>query len=235
MDKDTRKGLVILMLLVIIVLTLWGLDAWRKQQNKFVYEEHLDDVVITVNDRQVTLRQLSYYVYDVETKIDKQARIYNPEDPLDYWNTYFNSGVEGGYISEMALDAVLGSCVCDMIYEDMARWNDYDLTTEEKEEAAKEAETLYAAMNEVQRKKTGLTPELIAEVLERKALVVKFAAEYFEDVDFTGYSGYREELVSYAGDYYQNEILPQHQVEYNKSVVRELSIGRVTTEYISTY
>ncbi len=235
MDKETRKGLIIIMSIVTIALTLWGLDAWRKQQNKFVYEEHLEDVVITVNDRQVTLRQLSYYVYDVETKIDKQARIYNPEDPLAYWNTYFNSGTEGGYISDMAFDAVLGSCVCDMIYEDMAGQNGYELTAEEKREAAKQAEILYAKMSEAQRQKTGLTPELFAEALERKLLVVKFAAEYFEEVDFSGYSGYREELVSYAGDYYNNEILPQHEVEYNNAVVKEIKVGRVTTNYVSKY
>ena len=31
----------------------------------------------------------------------------------------------------------------------------------------------------------------------------------FEDVDFTGYSGYREQLVSYDGEYYKKEILPE--------------------------
>lgn len=235
MDKETKKGLVILLLLVTVALTLWGLDGWQKRKNKFVYENHLDDVVITVNDRGLTLRQLSYYVYDVETQIDKQARIYNPEDPLDYWNTYFNSGVEGGYISEMALDIVLESCVCDMIYEDMAKSNGYELTEAEKKEAENQAEIMYAKLSEAQRQKTGLTKELIAEAMEREALVVKFATDYFENVDFTGYSGYREELVSYAGDYYKNEILPQHEVDYNREVTEELSVGRITTNYVSKY
>lgn len=235
MDKDTKKALIILLTIVVIALTLLGLDGWWKRQNKFVYEEHLDDIVLTVNDRQVTLRELGYYVYDVETKIDKQARIYNSEDPLDYWNTYFNSGVEGGYISEMALDIVLESCVCDLIYEDMARTNKYELTTEEKKEVGKKAEVLFARLSGEQIQKTGLTQELIEEAMEREALVVKFASEYFEEVDFTGYSGYREELVSYAGDYYKNEILPQYKVEYRQRIVQELSIGRITTDYVSRY
>lgn len=235
MDKETKKGVVILLIIIVVVLTAWGLDAWRKQKNKFVYEEQLEDVVITVNDRSVTLRELGYYVYDVETKIDKQARIYNPDDPLDYWNTYFNSGLEGGYISEMALDTVLGSCACDLIYEDMARWSGYELTAEEKQEAAQQAETLYASMSEAQKQTTGLTQELIAEVLARKALVVRFASEYFETVDFTGYTGYREELVSYAGDYYLDEILPDHRVEYNHEIVKELSMGRITTGHVPKY
>lgn len=235
MDKETKKGFIVILGVVLVIFVVLGLDAWMKHKNKFVYEEHLEDVVITVNDRQMTLREFGYYIYDVETKIDKQARIYNPEDPLDYWNTYFNSGLEGGYVSEMALDAALGSCVCDMIYEDMARWNGYELTEEEREEAAKQAEVLYAKMSKTQKQTTGLTQELVAGVLERKALVVKFASEYFEDVDFTEYSGYREELVSYAGDYYKEKILPDHRVEYNNEIVKELSMGRITTGHIPVY
>lgn len=235
MDKETKKGVAVVLLVLTIALTLWGLDAWQRHNNQFTYEQHLDDTVITVDDRQVTLRQLGYYVYYVELQIDKQARIYNPEDPLDYWNTYFNSGVEGGYISEMARDAVLGSCVCDLIYEQMAREQGYELTAEEKKLAEEQAEIFCAKMSEKQRQKTGLTIESVKDVLERKALVVKFAADYFENVDFTGYSGYREELVSYAGDYYLEEILPLHKVEFNKEIVEELHIGRVTTDYVSKY
>lgn len=235
MDKNTKKSLIILMTIVVIFLTLWGIEGWWEYHNKFKYEQHLDDVVVTVDDRELTLRQLSYYIYDAEVKIDKQARIYNPEDPLDYWNTYFNSGVEGGYISEMAKDAVMGSCVCDMIYEDMAIQGGYELTEEEKKEIAGQAEIQYAKLSTEQREKTGLTPELIEEVLARKVLVLKFALQYFEDVDFTGYSGYREQLVSYDGEYYKKEILPEHKIEYNQEIVKELSMGRITTNYESKY
>ncbi len=235
MDKSTKKSLMIMMILVFIVLTLWGLDGWRKYHNKFVYEKHLDDVVLTVDGRGMTLRELGYYVYEVETKIDKQARVYNPEDPLDYWNTYFNSGVEGGYVSEMARDIVLESCVCDLIYEEMALQSGYELSEEEKKEILGRAEILYAKLSEKQRQTTGLTQELIAQAMVREALVIRFASEYFEDVDFTGYSGYREELVSYDGEYYKNEILPKHDIEYNKAIVKELSLGRITTGHEPKY
>ena len=235
MDKETKKGLVILLAVVGVIFTLLVLDAWYRYSNKFVYQEHLDDTVITVDDICITLRELSCYVYEVESEIDKQARIYNAEDPLDYWNTYFNSGTEGGYISEMAEDVILGSCVCDLIYEQMAIEQGYELTEEEKKEAEKQAEQLYVRMSETQKQNTGLTLDLICKVKKRKALVLKFAMEYFENVDFTGYSGYREELVSYAGDYYCKEVLPLHQVDYNSEIINEWSIGRITTDYVSKY
>ena len=72
-------------------------------------------------------------------------------------------------------------------------------------------------------------------MLARKVLVLKFALQYFEDVDFTGYSGYREQLVSYDGEYYKKEILPEHKIEYNQEIVKELSMGRITTNYESKY
>lgn len=235
MDKETKKGVIIVLVAITVILTLLGLDAWYKHNNKFVYEEHLDDTVITVDGAQVSLRELGYYIYYVEEKIDKQARLYNPEDPLDYWNTYFNSGLEGGYISEMAEDTILGSCVCDLIYEKMALEKGYKLTPEEKKAAAEGAKAVISSMKDEQIATTGLTEEVVTEILERKALVLKFAKEYFEEVDFTGYSGYREELVSYAGDYYQKEILPSHEVVYEYDIITELHIGRITTGYIATY
>lgn len=235
MDKGTKKGLIVMLLVFMIICVLIGFDAWMRRKNKFVYEECLDDIVVTVDGRDISLRELGYYVYYVETKIDKQARLYNPEDPLDYWNTYFNSGLEGGYISEMARDAVLGSCVCDLIYEEMAKENGYELTQEEKKNAEALAEVFYNSMTEEQRVTTGLTPEIVTEVEMRRQLVVKFAKEYFEEIDFSGYEGYREELVSYAGDYYQKEILPAHEVKYEDKIVPELQIGRVTTGYFVKY
>ncbi len=235
MDKETKKGVIILLSIFISLMLILGTEAWLRNTNKFVYQESLDEVALRVDEREILLRELSYYVYVVETEIDKQARIYNPEDPLDYWNTYFNSGVKGGYISEMAKDAVLGSCVCDLIYEAMAKEQGYQLTEEEKKEASQEAEELFDALTEEQKQTTGLSLEILQETEERKALVLKFASEYFEDVDFTGYSGYREDLVSYAGDYYKEQILSQHSVWYNKAITNEMDVGRVTTGYIARY
>ena len=231
MDRGTKKGLIILLSVVVVLMTMLGLDAWWKRQNKFVYEQHLDDVVLTVNDSSLTLREFGIYIYEVETKVDEQARIYNPEDPMDYWNTYFSSGVEGGYISQMSRDVALESCVCDMIYEDMARDAGYELTEEEMKEAAKNGEQVWSTMSEAQVRITGITKDLAVKVYQRKRLVQKFAADYYENVDFTGYCGYREELVSYAGEYYLDNILPKNEVTYNRTIVNDLQLGRITTGY----
>nr|MBQ8251843.1 hypothetical protein [Lachnospiraceae bacterium] len=235
MDKETKRGLIILLTIVIVIMTGLGIDAFMKYKNKFVYEEHLDDIALTVDERSITLRELGYYVYTVEMQIDKQARLYNPEDPLDYWNTRFNNGVDGAYISEMAREAVFGTCACDLIYEQMAAEAGYELSQEEKTSVEETAQKLYDNMSGEQKRKTGMTLELAVEAGMRKALVLKFASEYFDDVDFNGYSGYREELVSYSGDYYKKEILSKHDVQYETKIYDEMKLGRITTGYSVKY
>lgn len=235
MDKGTKQGVIIIMTILLVIMAALGIEEFIDYKNKFVYEEHLDDIVLTVDENHITLRELGYYVYTVEMQIDKQARLYNPEDPLDYWNTRFNNGVEGAYISEMAREAVFGTCACDLIYEQMALDAGYELTQEEKDSVETAAEKLYARMSEEQKRITGLTLESAVEAGMRKALVLKFASEYFNDVDFTGYSGYREELVSYSGAYYKEEILPKHTVTYEMDIYDEMKLGRITTGYVVDY
>ncbi|MBQ8197811.1 MAG: hypothetical protein IJZ76_00075 [Lachnospiraceae bacterium] len=235
MDKGTKKGVIIIMTILLVIMAGLGVEEFIEYKNKFVYAEHLDDVVLSVDEKDITLRELGYYVYTVEMQIDKQARLYNPEDPLDYWNTRFNNGVDGAYISEMAREAVFGTCVCDLIYEQMALEAGYELTPEEKDSVKATAEKLYAGMSEEQKSTTGLTLELTVKAGMRKALVLKFASEYFEGVDFTGYSGYREELVSYSGAYYKEEILPKHEVKYETDIYDEMKLGRITTGYVVDY
>ncbi len=228
MDKQTKKGLCIFLLVMAVFVLLVSIGVWEKKANRFSYKDSLAEVVLTVDDREVTLQELGYYVYIVEKHVDAQARIYNPEDPLDYWNTHFSAGTQSAYISEMARDVILETCVCDLIYESMAAEHGYTLSEEEKTQAKKEAQDVFVRMTEKQKRMTGLTQELVTAVEERKMLVAKFAAEYFEDTDFSEYSGYREELVSYDGAYYKQNILPNHKVSYNTKITDVLRVGRIT-------
>lgn len=235
MDKETKKGLIIVLTVFAVICIVLGLDTWMRHKNKFVYEKSLDEVVLTVDGREVSLRELGYYIYYVETEVDKQARIYNPEDPLDYWNTHFSAGLSSAYVSEMAMDAILGNCVCDLIYEEMAIGKGYELTKEEEESAKKQAQSTFSAMTEKQKSVTGLSQDDVELFFVRKALVIKYAADFCRETDFSGYSGYREELISYAGEYYKEKILPLHEVQYNYEIINELKPGRITTDYEVKY
>lgn len=194
----------------------------------FVYEEHLDDIVLSVDDKEITLREFGYYIYLLETDVNKQAIVYDFKNPLDYWNKYFQAGMKSQFITRMAKNKAYDVCICDLIYEEMATQAGYELTQEDTKRALAAADEIYAGMSEQQILTTGLSREIIEEIQCRKYLIAGFAKDYVKTIDFEGYSGYREELISSGGAYYEKNILPGHKVEINNLIKEALRFGHIT-------
>lgn len=197
-------------------------------KNAFVYEESLDKTVLTVDDRQVTLREFGYYIYEVERFVGEQAVIYDASNPKEYWNKHFRAGRLGAFVSVMARDEAYSLCICDIIYEEMALREGYQLNDQEIAKAKEAADQIYSKMSEQQIAKTGLSLQLIEQIQCRKKLIAKFARDYVKTIDFTGYEGYREELLSAGGAYYQKEILPGHKVKCDEWIKNNLKFGKIT-------
>lgn len=235
MKKNGKKrelnSVCILLLVIGAVLIYCILGSLYMHRNKFVYEENLDETVLTVDDRQVTLREFGYYIYEVEQFVNEQAIAYDASHPLEYWNKHFRVGRIGAFVSVLARDEAYSLCICDMIYEDMAARQGYSLSKEEQDEAAAEADKMYRKMSDWQLSKTGLTREIMEQIKCRKKLIAKFAKDYVRSIDFTGYEGYREELISAGGKYYEKQILPQHKVKYNENIKNGLKFGRITVNH----
>ena len=90
-------------------------DLEIKEKNIFVYEEHLNDIVVTVGEQSVTLREFGYYIAKMEKDVQEKALIYNPKDPMEYWNVHFSAGLDSGYMFEYAWNYAVADCVCDLI------------------------------------------------------------------------------------------------------------------------
>lgn len=222
------KSVRILLIGIVTFFCLYGFWGYRFRQNQFVYEKSLEDTVMTVDGRELSLREFGYYIYQVESFLNEQAIVYDPSDPLSYWNKRFMAGRPGAFVSVMGRNKAYEICVCDLIYEEMAREGGYELTEEEQEKAREEADRLFRKMTEAQRTKTGLTKELVEDIQCRKKLVAKFAKDYVKTIDFDGYTGYREELISAGGAYYEQVILPEHTVQINERIKYALKFGRIT-------
>ena len=86
--RDTKrynKIIIIISFIVILLLVCyWLYSKWQKEKNIFVYEEHLDDIVVTVGEKPVTLREFGYYIVKMESDVQEKALIYNPQDPTEY-------------------------------------------------------------------------------------------------------------------------------------------------------
>ena len=226
--KRELNSVLILFLVIGVVLIYCILGSLYIHRNKFVYEENLDETVLTVDDRQMTLREFGFYIYEVEQFVNEQAIAYDASYPLEYWNKHFRVGRIGAFVSVLARDEAYSLCICDMIYEDMALEQGYSLSNKERVEAAAEADKMYRKMSDRQLSKTGLTREIIERVKCRKKLIAKFAKDYVRTIDFTGYEGYREELISAGGEYYEKQILSKHKVKCNETIKKNLKFGRIT-------
>lgn len=222
------KSVRILLIGIVTFFCLYGFLIYRYRQSVFVYEESLEDTVMTVDGRDLSLREFGYYIYQVESFLNEQAIVYDPSDPRAYWNKRFMARRPGAFVSVMGRNKAYDICVCDLIYEEMARAQGYVLTEEEQKKAREEADWAFRKMTEAQRTKTGLTKELVEDIHCRKKLVAKFAKDYVKTIDFDGYTGYREELISAGGAYYERVILPEHTVQINERIKYALKFGRIT-------
>lgn len=223
-----KNSVKILLVCVGILLLFCVLSAVYRRSRLFKYEDHLNDVVLSVDQRDVTLREFGYYIFSLEDYVNRQAITYDHSNPHNYWNIRFRAGLDSQFLSLMAKDKAYEVCICDMIYEKMALDAGYSLNGEEEQKALEKANEIYREMSKEQRKMLGINQELVEDIQKKKVLIAKFAKDYVKEINFEGYHGYREELVSAGGAYYEEHILPEHKVVVDEDIKEALTFGRIT-------
>lgn len=231
MKNVDKKSLRILLAVISLFLVVCCAGIWSKKVSTFHYEESLDRPLLSVDDREVTLREFAYYIFIIEEFVDKQAKLYDANNPITYWNKRFQAGLDSMFVYDMAREEAYETCICDLIYEGMAKEAGFTLEDNKKTEAIKEADQWYAKLSEQLIEKTGIQKEDVEDILVRKKLVAEYAVSYVKEVDFDGYSGYREELISASGDYYKEKIRPEHKIWEDENVKNGIKFGHITVNY----
>ena len=231
-DKDgvkaQRRSVRILTGVILVILLLAFSSVFYRQNHKFAYADYLDREVITFEDEKILLRQFGYYVYEVEAFTQKQALKYHPSDPLDYWNTHFSAGINSRFISEMARQTAVDTCLGDLVYERMAKEEGFKLGEDKQKEARQEASDWYDRLSKAQRETLGISKEDVTKIVLRQRLAKEYAYAYSARADLTGYSGDVTELLSGGGEYFKDKLLSRYDVKLNEELIEELSFGRIT-------
>ena len=107
--KRSEKRAVIAIICVIIVLI--AVSFCVKMLRRFDYADHLDEKVITVDKNNITRREFGYYVFRVEAFIQKQALIYDPDDPVHWWHIHFDAGDDSQFVSDYAKTFAISLCI----------------------------------------------------------------------------------------------------------------------------
>ncbi len=225
MTKNEKK--IIIIVAIVSVIAIIGAQIY-KTVTAFHYEDHLDEVLISVDGDTLTLREFGYYIYTTEEFVQKQALIYDPEDHLHWWNTHFSAGLDSQFVSELAMKTAINTYLSHEIYYSEAHEEGTELTSSEEEAAKAEAKELYQKMSAIQLERTGLNEALIYSAICRQKLAAKYAGYLALGIDFSGYEDEPSALLSGDGDYFQSVILPQHKVEINEKLMKNLKMGRIT-------
>ena len=222
--KRYNKIIIIISFIVILLLVCyWLYSKWQKEKNIFVYEEHLDDIVVTVGEKPVTLREFGYYIVKMESDVQEKALIYNPQDPMEYWNVHFSAGLDSGFMFEYAWNYALADCVCDLIFSKKAQEAGYSLSEDGYKKAKIQAEEIYKKLSREQIEKTGLTIDLITMVEERRLLVQLYSNSVMEENELSGYVDNIMECIKG-----ENNIVMTFKVICNEDMKKNIRMGTIT-------
>lgn len=219
-----KRGIWIFVFVIVAILAV--LVVYRVKTG-FVFESDLDQPVLTIDETVVTLKEISYYIMEVENTGDEYARIYNPDNPLEYWGLYMNEETSAGYVSDLARMAAMNYCIRDNIYYLEAQKAGVELTEEEREDVQTDAKDYYANMSQRQKEVTQLLPEDLEIILEKITLTRKYMLQLSsqeEDV-----SALEAVTVHYdvGGDYYEG-LKNSYTVKVNERIWEQIRPGHIT-------
>lgn len=178
-------------LVLVILLIALGVYSYYHGQGRqpLDYAESLDLTVVRVNGTPLTLRQVAYYVAYEEMEVEKQALVFDEDDPGKYWNIH----VDGVFVRVAARNAAIQMAVHDEIFYQMAMAEGEELSQEEETALGEYEEDFWDDLQDYDGAgKLGITREDLHETMVRMAYAQRWQTIYaalqgaeYEDYDFT--------------------------------------------------
>ena len=200
--------------------------------SKFTYSDHLDEKVITVDDKDITLREFGYYIYEVEAFVQNHALLYDPENPGLWWNTHFSAGMDSQFVCDYAKKVAINMCIADEIYYRQALSQGLSLTSNEEAQVLDDVSNLINNMDSRQLLSTGLDEKIIFDISKKHALASKCAEKLVKDRNLAAYYEEPAREVNWDGAYFQEQILPGHTIRMNDSVLDKITFGKITVNLL---
>lgn len=133
--------------------------------------------VVTINDFNVYLDEMMYYIWQTETEYDSYNDYYEENYGVNFWEQ--NAG-DGLTARDFIKDDVMDNVVQSYILWDQAVAAGITLTKEEQETSKTKAQEILTGFTEKQKETIQLSEERLMEILEKEALVDKFFNETLE-------------------------------------------------------
>lgn len=226
--KKKKVEIITVCICAVLIATILVILIMFNKSKEFVYNKHLDEAVISIDDENITLKDFSYYIYIVEKQINEMAIKYNPDDLNDFWNTHFKNSLDSVFTRDYAKQLAKDLCEYDYIMEKEASVYNIYVTESEKESIKADAKDTYDDFSQKAKDNTRLSEEDIYNILCRRKLVEKYATRAAEQVRSDGFEGDSASLLDYDGDYYKEIIRSKYSITENNKLLDKITMGRVT-------
>lgn len=214
----------ILMILGFLAILLSGIYIGVSTRRPLVYENHLGDVAVTVDGEDLTLEDMAYYVVYEEMNVEDQARIYDPQRPMRYWNTHAN----GVFVAPEARRIAMEMAIHDRILLRMAQADGVVLSTEDRENLQRRTTDFWEDLYDEQRENLPVSYARIDKAIAQLALVQKYQLKLAKEKGRT-YAGY-----NWDGAFYE-EIREKHKVKIHKFLWNRVNMGNVSLRHKADY
>lgn len=209
---------------VVLLLSGCSVKTLIHGKDEFIVNEHLDDVVLNINDNSYTLQEIAYYIANGEAGVEAQALIYNPDNPQEYWNKHTN----GIFIKVQARQNTMDNYIRDEVLALAAKEQGIALSEEELNNCKATVEQLYAQLSSYQKEQAGITEESLQNNIENAYLGQLYVQYRLENDGSDKYTAQDWQVngICYKG------LLSQYKVQVVDSVWEEVEFGEVTIERV---
>ena len=184
-----HKFFVTAVLLAILVFFLIGTRWESRQRDPLVYRDSLEMKAVTVNGNELTLRDLAFYVAYEEAEVQRQAVVYDADNPIRYWNA--NMG--GTYTGVAARDISMQMAIHDEVFYQMAMEEGIELSEADESALADVEQDFWSDLIMIDGdQRMGISEKDIQMTMRKMALAQKYQEIYaelnnksYEDYDFT--------------------------------------------------
>lgn len=164
-QKNTRRYYKISCLCIVLISLI--LTGCKKTNETKITETK----VVTVNDFNVYLDEMMYYIWQTETEYDSYNDYYEENYGVNFWEQDAGDGLTA---RDFIKDDVMDNVVQSYILWDQAVAAGITLTKEEQETSKTKAQEILTGFTEKQKETIQLSEERLMEILEKEALVDKF-------------------------------------------------------------
>ncbi len=232
MGKLNKKYIIVILFLVVLIGGLFTMAYFKNKNSKYDFKKHVNETAITVDGKNISLKETFYYIKDVEDNINAMAVKYNKDDPNEFWNTHYRIGADQDsvFIRDYAKSTAIDECVYDYVMEKEAVNNGVFLTKEEEETQEDNAKSYYDSIDADIVNKMGITLDIVTDSFKRRTLVQKYVQLAVKDIQDSGYSGDDTmQQLSYSGEYYKQNILSNYTVSRNDTMWDSITFGTITS------